>query len=196
MSWFTELAGKAEAFLERVDQATATTIQNVNTPSRDVPGGQQDDVDTHIGELHKINTPTKDDVRMEYTKSHSMSDLPSMVQTQPKSPKDLARVGNVTPVKYFTPGASKQRPAPPTNTAALDNDSWLEYLNSPSNKQTNEPIAAVKESNVKDEGVDKTINKSDDDDVNKEVPEITVTGEHIKCSNNVYTNSVALSHML
>ena len=28
MSWFSELAGKAEAFLERVDQATATTIQN------------------------------------------------------------------------------------------------------------------------------------------------------------------------
>lgn len=180
MSWFTDLAGKAEAFLERVDQATATTIQNVNTPSRDVPSSQQDDTDTHIGELHKINTPTKDDVRMEYTKSHSMSDLPSMVQTQPKSPKDLARVGNVTPVKYYTPGASKQWSAPPTNTAAaLDNDSWLEYLNSPSNKQTNEPMAAVKESNiVKDEGVDKPVDKSDDA-VNEEIPEITVTGENV-----------------
>ena len=177
MSWFTELAGKAEAFLERVDQATATTIQNVNTPSRDVPGSQQDEVDTHIGELHKINTPTKDDIRMEYTKSHSMSDLPSMVQTQPKSPKDLARVGNVTPVKYFTPGPNKQQSAPPTNTAAaLDNDSWLEYLNSPSNKQTNELTATVKEHNiVKDEEVDKPVNKSDDA-VIEEIPEITVTG--------------------
>ena len=180
MSWFSELAGKAEAFLERVDQATATTIQNSQTPSRDVPGSQHDDVDTHIGELHKINTPTKHNVRqLESTKSHSMSDIPSMVQTQPKPPKDLASVGgHVTPVKYFTPGASKQWAAPPTNTAALD-DSWLEYLNSPSNKPTNEEAAMKDTSIVKDKqdgGVDKSVNS---DGGNKEIPEITATGEDI-----------------
>ena len=180
MSWFSELAGKAEAFLERVDQATATTIQNVNTPSRDAPGNQHDDIDAHIGELHNINTPTEDVVRLESTKSPSMSDLPSMVQSQPKLPKDLARVGHVTPVKYFTPGASKQWSAPPTNTATLD-DSWLEYLNSPSNKQTNEAATVKETSVVKDEqdgGMDTPVNKSDSDAVNEEVPEITVTGEN------------------
>ena len=100
MSWFSELAGKAEAFLERVDQATATTIQNAQTPSCSGTGSLNDDIDAHIGELHTSHSPAKSGIRLEATKSQS--DL--MVQTQPKPPKDLARVGHVTPIRYFTPG--------------------------------------------------------------------------------------------
>ena len=185
MSWFSELAGKAEAFLERVDQAAATTIQNAQTPSHDVPDSQGDEVDSHIGELHNVSTPANDGARkLEYTKSHSFSDLSSMVQTQPKPPKDLARVGHVSPVKYFTPGASNKRSAPPSNTATL-NDSWLEYLNSPSNKQTNEKAARpVKETiTVKDKqdgGEGKPVNKKDNiPNTNEEIPDITVTGKNM-----------------
>ena len=181
MSWFTELAGKAEAFLERVDQATATTIQNVQTPSRDETARPYDDIDAHIGELHRNDSLAKDDTRVEYTKSHSVSDLHSMVQSQPKPPKDLARVGHVTPVKYFTPGANKQRAAPPTDTAAFSNDSWVEYLNSPSKIQANEktdPVKAVtivKESHTDD----KPVSKEESD---KEISDVIVTSEYVyKC---------------
>ena len=63
-----------------------------------------------------------------------------MVQTQPKLPKDLAQVRNVTSIKYFTLGSSKQRAATPTNftSEVLNNDSWLEYLNSLSQVEANE----------------------------------------------------------
>ena len=183
MSWFSDLAGKAEAFLERVDQAAATTIQNAQTPSHDAPGRQGDEVDSHIGEPRNVSTPANDGARqLEYTKSHSLSDLPSMVHTQPKPPKDLARVGHVNPVKYFTPGASSKWSAPPSNTATL-NDSWLEYLNSPSSKQTNEKAARpVKETNIvkgkQDGEEDKPASKEDDtSNLNKEVPDVTVTGK-------------------
>ena len=65
-----------------------------------------------------------------------------MVQTQPKLPKDLAQVRNVTSIKYFTPGSSKQRAATPTNftSEVLNNDicNWLEYLNLLSQVEANE----------------------------------------------------------
>ena len=173
MSWFSELAGKAEAFLERVDQATATTIQNVQTPSRSGTTSPSDDIDTHIGELHTSHSPAKSNVRLEATKSHS----DSMVQTQPKPPKDLARVGHVTPIKYFTPDTSKQKAATPTNTAALNNDSWLEYLNSPSQMQSNEkPVSVKGVTMVTDKEVDRPVSRADSDTPNKENPDVTVTG--------------------
>lgn len=200
MSWFSELAGKAEAFLERVDQATATTIQNAQTPSRDETASSNDDIDAHIGELHKNNSPNRGDVRLESTKSHSVSDLQSMVQTQPKPPKDLARVGHVTPVKYFTPGASKQRSTPPTNSAALSNDSWVEYLNSPSKKQASEKAASTKGVTIvkekHDKELDKPVSEVATDTSNKEIPDVTVTGEYViiynvSISNNCdYKNTV------
>ena len=173
MSWFSDLAGKAEAFLERVDQATATTIQNAQTPSRSETASPSDDVDTHIGELHPTQSPAKSDVRLEATNSQS----DSMIQTQPKPPKDLARVGHVTPIKYFTPGTSKQKAATPTNTAALNNDSWLEYLNSPSQVQSSEKAVSEKGGTmVIDKEVDRPVSRADSDTPNKEIPEVTITG--------------------
>jgi len=181
MSWFSELAGKAEAFLERVDQATATTIQNVQSPSRDVSASPEDDINTHIGELRKINQLAKDEVELDSAKIHSMSEQHSMVNIQPKPPKDLARVGHVTPVKYFTPGASKQWTAPPTNAATLSNDSWLEYLNSPTKKQSSDKVVnTVKETvtmvMVEDDKHNEGLDKTDSDSPNKEIPDVMVTG--------------------
>ena len=173
MSWFSELAGKAEAFLERVDQAAATTIQNAQTPSRSGTDSPNDDIDAHIGELHTSHSPAKSGIRLEATKSQS----DSMVQTQPKPPKDLARVGHVTPIKYFTPGSSKQREATPTNSAALNNDSWLEYLNSPSQVQASEEAISVKRvTMVADKEVEKPMSRADSDTPNKEIPDIMITG--------------------
>ena len=183
MSWFSDLAGKAEAFLERVDQATATTIQNVQSPSRDASASPNDDIDTHIGELHRISLSSN---RLESTKTHATSEPShSMVQTQPKPPKDLARIGHATstPVKYFTPGASKQWSAPPTNPAALNNDSWLEYLNSPIKKQSSGKVAVMKcetpivrqSSAHDDEEVDEATNNTVSN-APKEIPDVIVAG--------------------
>ncbi|XP_065920078.1 golgin subfamily A member 5-like isoform X2 [Dysidea avara] len=168
MSWFSELAGKAEAFLDRVDQATATTLQNVQSPSRDVPG-HDNAVDSRIGELQRINR--KEGHGMDSTRSSSMSDLQSMVKTQPKVPRDLARVGHSGPVKYFTPGSSRQRSAPPNDATSLKNDdNWLEYLNTPTNsdKETTNTSIVMEHDN--------TATKNDNI-LNKEVPAITITDD-------------------
>jgi len=174
MSWFSELAGKAEAFLERVDQATATTLQNVQSPSQDeLSHGHSDSaVDSHIGELQRINTILpKQGHNMDSTRSSSMSDLQSMVKTQPKVPRDLARVGHPTPVKYFTPGSSsRERSAPPSDATPLKNDdSWLEYLNTP----TNSDKKTTNISMIKKQGDTTTENSNA---INEKVPTITITG--------------------
>ena len=173
MSWFSELAGKAEAFLERVDQATATTLQNVQSPSQDALGHGhtvRDTVDSHIGELQRINTiPPKPAHTMDSTRSSSMSDLQSMVKTQPKVPRDLARVGHSTPVKYFTPGSSRERSAPPSDTTPLKNDdSWLEYLNTPTNSDKK-----IANTSVKKQDSTATDNSNT---FNEEIPTITISG--------------------
>ena len=116
--------------------ATATTIQNAQTLSHSGKASRNEDIDAHLGELHMSHSPFKSGDHLETTKSQS----DSMVQTQPKQPKDLAQVGHVTPIKYFTLGSSKQRAATPTNftSEVLNNDSWLEYLNSLSQVEVNE----------------------------------------------------------
>jgi len=166
MSWFSELAGKAEAFLERVDQATATTLQNVQSPSQDALGHGHT-VDSHIGELQRINTiPPKPAHSMDSTRSSSMSDLQSMVKIQPKVPRDLARVGHSSPVKYFTPGSSRERSAPPSDTTPLKNDdSWLEYLNTPTNSDKKTANTSVKRQD-----------SAATENSNEEIPTITITG--------------------
>lgn len=166
MSWFSELAGKAEAFLERVDQATATTLQNVQSQSGDTP--ENDALDSHIGELQRINTVPPKGHLMDSTRSSSMSDLQSMVKTQPKVPRDLARVGHSSPVKYFTPGSSRQRSAPPDDATPLKNDdNWLEYLNTPSSDKKATHSSTVKKH------VDTV---TEDNSFVKEIPTITLSG--------------------
>lgn len=57
MSWLTEIAGKAENFLNAVDKSAATALTNVNHKNvRKHSFNKSDTTNDHNGSLHLLDT--------------------------------------------------------------------------------------------------------------------------------------------
>ncbi|KAH9515976.1 golgin subfamily A member 5 [Dermatophagoides farinae] len=120
MSWLTEIAGKAENFLNAVDKSAATALTNVNHKNvRKHSFNKSDTTNDHNGSLHLLDT--------EYIDTPDIMSLRTSTSTNSLlSENGNSRKGEHTRTSSYDSIGSR-------NSKSHDDDRLMEYLNKDNN---------------------------------------------------------------
>ena len=129
MSWLSGLAGRAESFLNQMDQVAATSLQEagIGTPSPNKPSvANQDDVPVTTG------------LRYEPVAQPVLKPALSQTSSESKFTKSFIRQPDNKPTATDSSVPQHSRPHSSTSMRSLpDNDNLMSFLNSPITKSKN-----------------------------------------------------------
>ena len=129
MSWFSGLAGRAESFLNQMDEAAATSLQEVGigTPSPNKPSvTNKDDIPTTTGLSYE---PIAQSVSKPLSQTAPQSKFTKSFMKQTDHESDVM--------------SQRSRPHSGTSTS-LDSDTLMSFLNSPTTKPKSTELRQAK----------------------------------------------------